>query len=110
MQDAFELYLQRLVALQALLAHYGVRSWPDILIEWIEHGRMARSANEIVGHAVRTRAAFGGMSSLNDVFISREAGHRLSSEPRAQEIANSRLTEARRDLYNDAVAIISQYS
>src|SRR5258708_4239810 len=95
----FSEYLDRLKELRQLLLTHGVHTWPDILSEWLWLAEKARTPSDRLAHMERTRGAFGGMGSLNDINISVKAGDKLKDGVAAMNDANRKLSELRHEIF-----------
>lgn len=100
-------YQRLLRDLHSHLSKYGERNWARVLQDRIaELEQLERAQAPIssyVEHLSRTKAAFGGMGSLNDVSITPQAGY---SVPRWKTSwINSKLQKLTTALYNEVLRL-----
>lgn len=96
--NEYEELLTKLDQLVLLLERHGEAHW----VNWLSTDRklLARSDAKALAHV---RSAFGGMGSLNDLYIHPANGHLIDAE--YLDKANNELSELRSDVYKLTVTL-----
>src|SRR5262245_39094614 len=85
-------------------------SWTTTTEGWLKKLREIHTRRdqpeEIELHARRVLESFGGMGSLNDLFLSPQAGHKIGPDKKAIAAANAKLNQLRDDLHQLAKKLL----
>jgi hypothetical protein len=103
-------YKSLLQKLQAHLTVYGVTYWSTEISEWVSQLQFLehRTSNNhgLREHLLRTRQAFGGMGSLSDIYICREAGYAITGDRQEIRKANDELDRLRSGLFMETCGLL----
>lgn len=104
-------YGRLLKKLEFQLSKYGDAGWSSTLKSWIaefdELDRIHGPIGTFEKHLSRTRQAFGGMGSLNDIAISERSVHGLCKGFKARK-ANARLRDILASLYSETNRLLEE--
>ena len=100
---SFTRFAKGLEELASFLEHCGESSWPPILRRLKSEVTNADPTNKtaLAELVTRLRPLFGGMGSLNDLYLCRENGHNVPNE----QVANAKLRAQVATLYTAFVEI-----
>ena len=96
--EEWKRYIEVLRAIKNYLEEYGVPYWPETIGKWLEELPLPNDKLMHV-HAARTHKMIGGMGSLGDIYISRNAGHRIVGDKAEVLKVNKQLEAMIHELY-----------
>jgi hypothetical protein len=105
--DADE-YRRSLVQIRCFLLEVGDQRWGPRLDSWIRELDSAvanRDKKALLQHIGRTKKAIGGMGSIGDIVVSREAGYSVPNDDIELDKLNARLLDLVSKLYLDVEAL-----
>ena len=95
-------------SINRLFTNHSVRPWSERSAEWITNLPGDDDRQGWIQHAQSVLSAYGGMGSINDVYISPQAGDAISDDIRIIRKVNQELKTLVGELYSEAMRLSRQ--